>query len=201
MINQWLDLEISGFRVDVITFIKKDLKFQSIEPDRVDGLAKCTKVSSNQQSIEIFLSELQEKCFKSNQAVTIAEAPGVEYDQLDDFIGKDGFFSMIFDFKAADLDVASGSEQFKPIKWKPKDLFNKIKDSQVAIQKVGWGAPFIENHDQNRAPSKYLGSQQTSSAAQKALALLYFRRLNSSGGDGYYKLSQSRQCSDSYAMG
>lgn len=88
-----MDLEISGFRVDVITFIKKDLKFQSIEPDRVDGLAKCTKVSRNQPSIEIFLSELQEKCFKSNQAVTIAEAPGVEYDQLDDFIGKDGFFS------------------------------------------------------------------------------------------------------------
>ena len=54
MINWWLDLEISGFRVDAITFIKKDLKFQSIEPDGVDGLAKCTKVSRNQPSIENF---------------------------------------------------------------------------------------------------------------------------------------------------
>lgn len=174
MVNWWLDLGVSGFRIDAITFIKKNLDFNFIESDGVDGLAKCTKVSRNQPGIEIFLRELRDKCFRPNQAITIAEAPGVEYNQLDDFIGKDGFFSMIFDFKIVDLDIASGSEWFKSIDWTPRDLFNRIKNSQLAIQKVGWGAPFIENHDQNRAPSKYLGSQEKNSTAQKALALLYF---------------------------
>lgn len=174
MINQWLDLGIAGFRVDAITFIKKDLSFQSIPADGVDGLAKCTKVSRNQPGIEVFLQELQERCFRPHQSVTVAEAPGVPVDQLADFIGPDGFFSMIFDFKAADLDVASGSEWFKPVAWQVSDLFQKIEHSQLAIQKVGWGAPFIENHDQNRATSKYLGAYQTDVTAQKALALLYF---------------------------
>ncbi|MFC3927525.1 alpha-glucosidase [Streptococcus caprae] len=174
MINQWLELGIAGFRVDAITFIKKDLSFKSIEPDGVDGLAKCTKTSRNQPGIEVFLKELQERCFKPYDSVTVAEAPGVGYDELDDFIGPDGFFSMIFDFKAADLDVASGTEWFKPVAWTPEDLFNRLKTSQLAIQESGWGAPFIENHDQNRAPSKYLKDNQTNPVALKALALLYF---------------------------
>ena len=174
MIIQWLQMGIAGFRVDAITFIKKDLSFKSIEPDGVDGLAKCTKVSRNQPGIEVFLKELQEKCFQPFKAVTVAEAPGVNYDELDQFIGKDGFFSMIFDFKAADLDVKSGSEWFKPVQWQLKDLYQKIEDSQLAIQKVGWGAPFIENHDQNRATSKYLKEHATNPTAQKALALMYF---------------------------
>lgn len=97
MVNQWLDLGIAGFRIDAITFIKKDLTFKSIEPDGVDGLAKCTKVSRNQPGIEVFLKELQERCFKPHDSVTVAEAPGVDYNQLDAFIGEDGFFSMIFD--------------------------------------------------------------------------------------------------------
>lgn len=174
MIIQWLQMGIAGFRVDAITFIKKDLSFKSIEPDGVDGLAKCTKVSRNQPGIEVFLKELQEKCFQPFKAVTVAEAPGVNYDELDQFIGKDGFFSMIFDFKAADLDVKSGSEWFKPVQWQLKDLYQKIENSQLAIQKVGWGAPFIENHDQNRATSKYLKEHATNPDAQKALALMYF---------------------------
>lgn len=174
MIIQWLQMGIAGFRIDAITFIKKDLSFKSIEPDGVDGLAKCTKVSRNQPGIEVFLNELQEKCFKPFSAVTVAEAPGVNYDELDQFIGENGFFSMIFDFKAADLDVKSGSEWFKPVFWQLKDLYQKIEDSQLAIQKVGWGAPFIENHDQNRATTKYLKEHATNVYAQKALALMYF---------------------------
>ncbi|PNY20367.1 glycoside hydrolase family 13 protein [Streptococcus parauberis] len=174
MINTWLSIGIAGFRVDAITFIKKDLSFKSIESDGVDGLAKCTKVSRNQPGIEVFLKELNEKCFKPYKAVTVAEAPGVPYDQLEEFIGQDGFFSMIFDFKHADLDVKSGSEWFKPISWEVSDLYQILEDSQLAIQKVGWGAPFIENHDQPRATNKYLGNYATNPKAVKAMAIMYF---------------------------
>lgn len=174
MVNKWLDLGIAGFRIDAITFIKKDLTFASIEADGIDGLAKCTKVSRNQPGIEVFLNELEERCFKPYDCVTVAEAPGVNYDELDAFIGTNGFFSMIFDFKAADLDVASGSEWFRPVAWTYEDLFKKIEISQLAIQKTGWGAPFIENHDQNRATTKYLKDNSTNPRAVKSLALMYF---------------------------
>lgn len=174
MVNTWLELGIAGFRVDAITFIKKDLSFQSIPADGVDGLAKCTKTSRNQPGIEVFLNELNDRCFKKYDCITVAEAPGVAYHQLDEFIGEDGFFSMIFDFKHADLDVKSGSEWFVPVEWEWSDLYAILEESQLAIQKVGWGAPFIENHDQPRSTSKYLREYAKNPLAVKALAMIYF---------------------------
>lgn len=108
MINQWSQIGVAGFRVDAITFIKKDLSFKSQESDGIDGLVKCTKMVRNQEGIENLLFELKEETFKKYDCMTVAEAAGVRYDQLNDFIGEDGFFSMVFDFKYADLDIASG---------------------------------------------------------------------------------------------
>lgn len=174
MINYWLEKGIAGFRVDAITFIKKDLSFQSLEADGVDGLVKCTKTCRNQPGIEEFLNEMNEKCFAKYDCMTVAEAAGVEYNQLDQFIGEKGFFSMIFDFKHADLDVASGSEWFKRIDWTMKDLKNKIMNSQMEMQKVGWAANFIENHDQPRATTKYLKSDDKHKDAIKVMGAMYF---------------------------
>lgn len=174
MVNKWLEFGIAGFRVDAITFIKKDLSFKDAEIDGVDGLAKCTKTCRNQPGIKIFLDELNQNCFKKFDCMTVAEAPGVDYEELNDFIGKDGFFSMIFDFKAADLDVASGSEWFKRVPWTIKNLNDKIMNYQVAVQKFGWAANFIENHDQPRATTKYLLEHAENPDAVKMLGAMYF---------------------------
>lgn len=174
MVTYWLEKGISGFRVDAITFIKKDLQFASVEPDGVDGLSKCTKTCRNQPGIEKFLNELNERCFSKYDCMTVAEAAGVEYHQLEDFVGERGFFSMIFDFKHADLDVASGSEWFKRKDWSVKDLKNLIMHSQMEMQKAGWAANFIENHDQPRATTKYLKEAHTNKDAVKMLGAMYF---------------------------
>ncbi|MEN8076127.1 alpha-glucosidase [Clostridioides difficile] len=174
MVNYWLEKGIAGFRIDAITFIKKDLTYKALDADGVDGLVKCTKASRNQPGIEKFLHELKRETFDKYNCVTVAEAPGVAYDELDDFIGEDGYFSMIFDFKYADLDVASGSEWFKRVPWTIKDLRERIMASQMAIQKCGWGANFIENHDQPRSTTKYLLEQQNNKDAIKMLGAMYF---------------------------
>ena len=174
MVNWWLDKGIAGFRIDAITFIKKDLTWQSCSSDGADGLVKCTKVSRNQPGIGDFLHELKENTFDRHKCVTIAEAPGVAYEELGDFIGENGYFSMIFDFRYADLDIASGSEWFKRIPWTVRDLRDKIMTSQMALQKFGWGANFIENHDQPRATSKYLKDAQDNTDAIKTLGAMYF---------------------------
>lgn len=174
MINYWLAKGIAGFRVDAITFIKKDLSFASREADGIDGLVKCTKTCRNQPGIGAFLQELNERCFKKYDCVTVAEAAGVSYDELNEFIGNSGYFSMIFDFKYADLDVASGSEWFKRLDWTVKELKDKIMESQLAMQKYGWAANFIENHDQPRATTKYLKEAATNQDAVKMLGAMYF---------------------------
>lgn len=174
MVNWWLDKGIAGFRIDAITFIKKDLTWKDYPADGADGLAKCTKASRNQPGIGTFLHQLKENTFDRHKCVTIAEAPGVAYEELGDFIGPDGYFSMIFDFRYADLDIASGSEWFKRIPWTVRDLRDKIMASQAALQKYGWGANFIENHDQPRAASKYLKEARHDPEAVKTLGAMYF---------------------------
>ena len=174
MVNWWLEKGIAGFRIDAITFIKKDLTWKDREADGVDGLAKCTKAARNPPGMGEFLNELKENTFKKHDCMTVAEAPGVPYEELEEFIGEDGYFSMIFDFRYADLDVASGSEWFKRVPWTIKDLNQKIMDSQMALQKCGWGANFIENHDQPRATTKYLKENQDNKDAVKTLAAMYF---------------------------
>lgn len=82
MINWWLDKGIAGFRVDAITFIKKDLTWKNREADGVDGLADCAKASQNQAGIGTLLKELKEHAFDRRNCVTIAEAPGVSYNEL-----------------------------------------------------------------------------------------------------------------------
>ncbi len=87
--------------------------------------------AENRPGLARFLKELNAATFKPANAVTIGEASGVAYDELGDFIGPNGYFSMIFDFHYADIDVASGSEWFKQTQWTPKMLGD-------AIAKVSW---------------------------------------------------------------
>lgn len=175
MINTWLDKGLAGFRVDSITFLKKDQKFDSYQPDGSDGLVTCKHGTRNQPGVDIFLNELKEKTFNKYDCVTVGEAPGVKYDELSDFIGENGYFSMIFDFKYADIDVESGSDWFKRTNWTTQEFKELLFNSQKEIQKVGWSANFIENHDQPRALSKYITDEKYQNyIGGSALAMMYF---------------------------
>ena len=93
---------------------------------------------------KIFLNELKENTFNKYQCMTVGSA-GVSYEELDEFIGDNGYFSMIFDFRYDRIwDIASGSEWFKRIDWNIKELNEKVMASQLAIQKYGWGANLLK---------------------------------------------------------
>ena len=119
-----------------------------------------------------FLNELKEKAFAGFDIVTVAEAAGVNYPNLSEFIGETGYFDMIFDFKWADLDVKSGSEWFYRIDWSWNDLRINF---QTASHAKGWlECKFIENHDQPRATTKYLKEQAQQPNAVKTFGAMYF---------------------------
>ncbi|MDU1888074.1 MAG: alpha-glucosidase, partial [Enterococcus faecalis] len=174
MIRFWLNKGIAGFRVDAINFIKKDLTWTNLPADGADQLAKVTKASRNMPGMSDFLNELKEKAFAGFDIVTVAEAAGVNYPNLSEFIGETGYFDMIFDFKWADLDVKSGSEWFYRIDWSWNDLRTLIFKQQEAMQEAGWSANFIENHDQPRATTKYLKEQAQQPNAVKTFGAMYF---------------------------
>ncbi|WP_218672706.1 alpha-glucosidase [Oceanobacillus timonensis] len=175
MINRWLDKGVAGFRIDSITFIKKDNDYASLPPDGADGLVSCKHKTRNRPGIEDFLNELKANTFEKYDAVTVGEAPGVKYEDFNQFIGKDGYFSMIFDFHYADIDVESGSDWFKRTNWTIPELKELLFRSQKAFQEAGWGANFLENHDQPRVLSKMVreAEWQTPETA-KTFGMLYF---------------------------
>lgn len=156
MINYWLDKGIAGFRVDAINFMKKDQSYQDGPIDGVDGLSSCFPYSRNVEGIEVFFKELREKTFDLHNCVTVAEAVGVEYKDLGIFIGDDGCFSMMFDFNYTNFDIDKTEDWFKRKKWSIKDYKELMFKSQEEIQKIGWSAPFVENHDQPRVIDKLI---------------------------------------------
>ena len=173
MVNYWLEKGIAGFRVDAINSIKKDEDYLNLPVDGVDGLAHNVKYTLNQPGIEEFLSELAKKTFKKYNCMTVAETPMLEYERYNDFIREDGFFSMIFDFSYADLDMTKGGFYYSLREIPTIELRNAIFESQLTQQKYGWGAPFLENHDLPRSLNKFFG-EKANETNTKLLGNVFF---------------------------
>ena len=166
MVNYWLEKGIAGFRVDAINSIKKDQRYMDLPADGVDGLGFNIKYTLNQPGIEEFLDELADNTFRKYDCVTVAETPLLEYERFPAFIGENGFFSMTFDFNYADLDMIEDGVYFKRQDIETEILKKKIFKSQLVLKKYGWGAPFLENHDQPRSLDKFFGEKADENAAK-----------------------------------
>lgn len=155
ILNFWLDKGVSGFRLDAITYIKKGESLRMAETRDGDGMRDVAEIGLNQPGIGKFLKEMRERCLEGRDVMTVAEAPGVPYEALGEFIGEEGYFSMVFDFSYADIDLAPGGNWYCQADWNFEDLKKLILRSQLSVQEQGWGAVYLENHDQSRSLNKY----------------------------------------------
>ena len=175
MVNHWLEKGLGGFRIDAITHIKKEPTLSSLPPDGDDGMVDCYAPTRNYPGIGDFLTELREKTFDNFQCMTVAEAAGVPYQQLVDYIGPNGYFDTLFDFSYSELYVSGHAWHTckKAGEW-PISLFrDKLFASQIETRKIGFGAVYLENHDYPRAIAKYIPEPHRSDRAQKMLANLF----------------------------
>ena len=155
MVNWWLDKGLGGFRIDAIINIKKNLEFPNFEPDGDDGLTGCWRMVESVDGVGEFLEDLKNNTFKKYDAFTVGEVFNMKKDELPQFIGDDGHFSTIFDFSAHCLSNGEhGWYDAPPVDFK---LWKKtIINSQLEIQKCGFEANIIENHDEPRGVSRFL---------------------------------------------
>lgn len=172
MVNHWLEKGIAGFRIDAICNIKKRLEFGTFEPDGEDGLRYIGDWILNQPGIEVYLQELNERTFRPHNSMTVAEAD-VPETLLDRFIGERGCFSMVFDFSYTDIDVPDTGEWFRPRHFTVTELRDRIYHSQIMVQEKGWGAVYLENHDQNRSVNKYIPQEDINYYSKTMLASLF----------------------------
>ena len=176
IVNYWLEKGIAGFRVDAINSIKKDARYLDLPVDGADGMAYNVEYTLNQPGIEEFLSELAKETFKKYNAMTVAETPMLEYERYNDFIGDDGFFTMIFDFSYTDLDMTKGGFYYSLRDIPTIELRDAIFESQLTQQKYGWGAPFLENHDLPRSLNKFFGEKANETNAKLLANVFFFLR-------------------------
>ena len=168
MVNWWLDKGLAGFRIDAIINIKKNLEFPDFEPDGADGLAGCWKMVESAEGVGELLEDLKKNTFQKYDAFTVGEVFNMKEDERPEFIGEDGHFSTIFDFSAHSLsDGAHGWYDAPPVNFK---LWRKtVINSQLEVQKCGFEANIIENHDEPRGVSRFLPQYAQNPAGTKML--------------------------------
>lgn len=168
MINWWLDKGLAGFRIDAIINIKKDVNFPDLEPDGPDGLAGYHRAVEQTNGVGELLEELKNNTFAKYDAFTVGEVFNMHEDELSEFIGENGHFSTIFDFSAHCLSEGEHGWYDAPaIEF--KEWRRAIVDSQLEVQKVGFKANIIENHDEPRGVSRFLPEYARNAAGTKML--------------------------------
>ncbi len=175
MINWWLDKGIAGFRIDAIINIKKDLEWRSLPSDRENGLVPVPESLVNAQSIEPFLQELKERTFAKYNAFTVGEVFNETDEELHFFIGKDGVFSSIFDFKQTMLGQ-EGKGWFDHSLPTADELKESIFQAHERADSIGVLSTIIENHDEPRGVSHYIAEGQVNDTSKKALGTIQILR-------------------------
>ena len=174
MICWWMDQGLSGFRIDAIMNIKKDLTWSDLKPDGPDGLADVYKITGKVEGIGDFLMEMKHRCFEPYDALTVGEAMFVKEDILPQFIGEDGYFSTIFAFEPC--HAYRKGKNYMNYDWpQPFDEWREETfHNQEIVAKAGFEANIIENHDQPRGASLFIPEEDYGFYSLSALATIIF---------------------------
>jgi oligo-1,6-glucosidase len=171
MINWWLEKGLAGFRIDAIINIKKDLRFQDFPADKEDGLCSATKMLETAEGVGGMLNELKEETFKKFDAFTVGEVFNNKEEELPKFIGKDGYFSTMFDFEM-ELLGKSKKGWYDNKTFTPNELRTVIFNSQIKTMDIGFKANIIENHDEPRGVSRYIPKEDLNNQSKKMLGAI-----------------------------
>lgn len=161
MIRWWLDKGIDGFRLDAISHVKKD-------EYSVKATENPFSPFQNVSGIEDHLNELK-TVFDDYDIMTVGEASGVSAVEGPEWVGKDGYFDMIFEFDHISIWKHEKEGQLDVLKLK-----HALSAWQTALDGKGWNALYMENHDVPRSVSVFGDPIHYWQVSAKAVAMMYF---------------------------
>lgn len=170
MMNYWLDKGIDGFRIDAISHIKKRPGFPDMPNPDDKKYVSSFDMHMNQEGIHEFLAEMKEKTYGNYDVMTVGEANGVSVDEAHLWVGEEeGKMNMVFQFEHLDLwdtDPAKGLDIL--------GLKKVLTRWQKGLEKDGWNALFIENHDKPRIVSTWGNDKEYWYESATSMAAMYF---------------------------
>ena len=128
----------------------------------------------NAQPIEPFLQELKERTFAKYNAFTVGKFSMKPMKNLHFFIGKDGVFSSIFDFKQTMLGQEGKGwfDHALPTADELKESFSKPMSARIAL---GCSRPSSKT-DEPRGVSHYIAEGPVNDTSKKALGTIQVLR-------------------------
>ena len=158
MMNYWIDLGISGFRMDVIDLIGK-------VPDK--------KIKENGPKLHEYLQEMNQETFGKKDLLTVGECWGATPEigiLYSDPERKE--LNMIFQFEQIQLDKIPGKQRWdlKPLQL--VDLKKVFSKWQIELDGKGWNSLFWNNHDLPRIVSRWGNDKEYRVESAKMLAIL-----------------------------
>lgn len=175
MMNYWLDLGVSGFRLDAVTYMKKKEGLPSFPADGPDGLVSVKHGTLNQPGLEAFLKEMKEKTYGKGDYFVIGEMEDADVHSMQNFISlKNGYFSCIFEVSHLSLGrKAPNYFWFEEEEWDPDELRDQLLNSQTVLCPDMWIATFLECHDIPRAADRLLREEGKNFYGFSMLGMMY----------------------------
>ena len=173
MINWWLDKGLAGFRIDAILNIRKVLPFRDFPADRADGMSSLDQMLLEVVGLSEFLQELKRETFAPHDAFTVAEVSGEKEEDIPKYIGEDGCFSSMFDFR--EIAIGAGKNGlFDREETTPEKYIQACFEAQEIFNPYGLATNVIENHDNPRASWRFIPAGDSCDDSKKLIGALYF---------------------------
>lgn len=168
MMHFWFKKGIDGFRMDVITFISKDLCYPPISEKNKNKNWDFLYASG--PHMHEYLQEMNREVLSHYDVMTVAEGPGTTTENVLDLVDKErNELNMSYHFDHTSL----GYSHRKIITGDHQNLvaFKKIHTKWDAVFKEkGWGTIYLGNHDQPRMVTRWADdSPQWRALASKML--------------------------------
>jgi alpha-glucosidase len=169
-VNWWLDKGIDGFRIDAISHIKKREGFPDMPNPKNEKYVSSFDMHMNQKGIHTFLQEFKDRTYANYDVMTVGEANGVKIDEADLWVGKEnGKMDMIFQFEHLGLWDAETNPELDIV-----ELKKVLTRWQKGLEKEGWNALFIENHDKPRVVSTWGNDEEFWYQSATSMGAMYF---------------------------
>ncbi|TYS46877.1 glycoside hydrolase family 13 protein [Bacillus infantis] len=170
VVNWWLEKGIDGFRIDAISHIKKRPGMPDLPNPENKKYVSSFDMHMNQEGIHEFLQEFKEKTYANYDSMSVGEANGVTVDEADLWVGSEnGKMDMIFQFEHLGLWDAETNPELDIV-----ELKKVLTRWQKGLEKDGWNALFIENHDKPRVVSTWGNDREFWRESATSMAAMYF---------------------------